>query len=308
MALYHCTALTDITCLSTVPPKGLSTTKTHIRLHVPAGCGSAYSTVEEFREIYHFEILEDAPAEDDTPIILNDGEVFSNAAKKEDVSITYNRNFSGTDWRPLFIPFEISYADWKNDFDVARLNAFYEFTDDGQSRQKVEFIYIQDEDAVLKANHPYLIRAKVAGEKSITIEHATLFTSDPSTFDDLKCATVETNFSIKGTYQDNESLKDKYYMANGALYLDQEGKYNSIPYRWFISTESKGAQYNHASPHAKGSTFEIVVIGDSNPTGITEINVHTQPDGKMYTIDGRSINREPSKGTLYIKNGRKYIK
>lgn len=303
-AFEQCYKLTSVTNYATTPQEIDSRTfyvmGNNYVLHVLPECKSAYESAAYWK---NFNVVGDIYI-----YTLTDGEVFSNPEEKECISITYNRNFKDTNWTPLFIPFEISYNDWKDDFDVARLNAFYEYSDDGQSKKKVEFIFIEDEDAVLKPNHPYLIRAKVAGEKSITVENATLFTSDPSTFDDLTCGTIETNFCIKGSYVNNESIFGQYYVSNGKFWLDETG-YSTLPYRWFISSESKGTQYNHASQHAKSTSFDINVIGDNgNTTGIQETIPTSFSDGKIYTIDGRAINGEPSKGTLYIKNGRKFIK
>lgn len=244
----------------------------------------------------------------DDAIILADTEIFANDEEQEDVTIKYRRNFTDTNWQPLFIPFAPSYEDWSENFDIARLNAFYEYNEQGESKKKIEFIIIDDNDAVLLPNHPYLIRAKEVGQKTIKSEHATLYTSDANQFDDLSCSTVETYFEIKGTYSNEESILGKYYVSNGKFWLDERG-YNSLPYRWFISSQSKGAQYNHASAPAKARSIEISVLGSEEITGIKDVNATPVVNvGVKHSLDGRIINGEPAKGTIYIMNGHKYVK
>ena len=41
--------------------------------------------------------------------------------------IKYTRTFNNTQWQALYVPFSMSYDDWKDHFEVARVNAFYEY-------------------------------------------------------------------------------------------------------------------------------------------------------------------------------------
>lgn len=307
-AFYYCHSLADVTILASTPPTiSSSTFYTYgtLTLHVPSSCGDAYRAAEYWNT---FTIVEDAcdvPEED--AIILADAMNFENNDIQNDATIEYRRYFSDTNWQPLFIPFAPTYANWSEDFEIARLNAFYEYNEQGESKKKIEFIVINDEDAVLKPNHPYLIRAKDVGAKTIKMEHTTLYTTDANTFDNLSCSTVETNFDIKGTYRNDESILGKYYVSKGKFWLDETG-YNSLPYRWFISSESKGAQYNHAGAAVRARSIEISVLGSEDATAIIDVESSPATNNNVkYSLDGRIINGEPAKGTMYIMNGRKYI-
>lgn len=298
-----CPTLTSINCLATTPPAlhiySFQNVDRSIPVVVPRGCVEAYKNAEYWSEFTNIQ----EPAVD---VTLTDKTVFSNPEQQTNCNITYTRDFTDTNWQPLFIPFAISYDDWSEDFVVARLNAFYEFSDDGVSKKKVEFIVVDDANAKLKPNHPYLIKAKSVGEKTITVDGVTLYSSDPSTFDQLECSTVETRFYIDGSYVNDESILGKYYVSNGKFWLDETG-YNTLPYRWFISSESKGSQLDSASPsYAKPHIIDISVLGDDT-NGITEVCNDTDAKSKIYSLDGRRLSAIPAKGTIYIVNGRKYI-
>lgn len=117
-AFEQCYKLTSVTNYATTPQEIDSRTfyvmGNNYVLHVLPECKSAYESAAYWKK---FNVVGDIYI-----YTLTDGEVFTNPEEKECISITYNRNFKDTNWTPLFIPFEISYNDWKDDFDVARLN------------------------------------------------------------------------------------------------------------------------------------------------------------------------------------------
>ena len=56
-----------------------------------------------------------------------------------------------------------------------------------------------------------------------------------------------------------------------------------------------------------GFSYSWVLMNMSNPTGITELKLDNINDGKTYDLLGREIFEIP-KGTVYIKNRKKFIK
>ena len=50
-----------------------------------------------------------------------------------------------------------------------------------------------------------------------------------------------------------------------------------------------------------------VLLNMGNPTAVNELELNTINDGKIYDMLGRELNEIPV-GTMYIQNGKKYIK
>ena len=61
---------------------------------------------------------------------FEDGKAYANQVALEDVNLTYTRTFNNTKWQALYVPFSMSYDEWKDDYDVAKINNFHEYDDD----------------------------------------------------------------------------------------------------------------------------------------------------------------------------------
>jgi len=96
---------------------------------------------------------------------------------------------------------------------------------------------------------------------------------NPGTF-----ASILTTDTVKLCY-------DAYIYSMGATY---------------ICTECDSLVYD-------GNSYSWVLLNMGNPTGLTELIVDKINDGKMYDLLGREIFEVP-KGTIYIKNRKKYIR
>ena len=102
-------------------------------------------------------------------LTLKDGSPYKETAVLPVGELTYERNFKNTNWQPLYIPFRMSYEDWSDQFEVARwLNMHTIDTDNDGKADKWEMEFILVKEGTLKENHPYLIRAKEKGEKTIS--------------------------------------------------------------------------------------------------------------------------------------------
>ncbi|MBQ9559034.1 MAG: Ig-like domain-containing protein, partial [Bacteroidaceae bacterium] len=100
---------------------------------------------------------------------LTDGETYTLASDADYDRVDYVRTFTTTGWQALYVPFALSYADWAGDFEVARLNDVHQWDDDRDGeidRTALEVILLTGGETV--PHTPYLIRAKTAGEKTLT--------------------------------------------------------------------------------------------------------------------------------------------
>ena len=78
--------------------------------------------MEIYRKRTYWKDFTNIQAIPSTSASLTDGDIFVNSSRWEFCDISYTRTFNNTNWQALYIPFSISYDDWKDDFDVAYIN------------------------------------------------------------------------------------------------------------------------------------------------------------------------------------------
>lgn len=317
-AFVDCTSLACIKCKTSNVPTLLGGTTfegltgvfipSNITLYVPVGSESAYSAAEGWREFGVILGME-------MDVELVDGQSFDNNENKVVGDITYTRTFNNTNWQALYVPFAMNYADWAEEFDVAKINDIHQFDEDGDDvleTTKMEIVKVKS--GTLKANHPYMIRAKSTGEKTITVENATLMAAEANTID---CSSVELKYTFTGTYKtvDGETMvNNNYYaMSGGGLKPTTNTNASLKPFRWYMQITDREGQVVQDVSEVK-----VVVRGedDWDATGIDEIET-TGNTFVIHGIDGRMVRKvnantlgEATEGLtsgMYVINGKKHI-
>ena len=225
--------------------------------------------------------------------------------------ITYSRTFKNTNWQPLYVPFAISYDEWKGKFDVAAINNFHEYSNYKTGEiVKTELEVRLVKDHTLKPNHPYLIKAHDADEinpQEIYLSTRKLCKSDE---DSIVCSSVERKYTFTGTYQDVTGMKTKVYifMSGGKLCRATDDNVKLSAQRWYLSIESLGSQFGDNIYNAKAMEFDIKLLDDET-TGIDEVTVTRTPlkncSEAVYNLNGMRVN-DSYKG-IVIKNGKKVL-
>ncbi len=246
-------------------------------------------------------------------IALKDGDVFENSTRIDGVNISYTRHFSNTYWQALYIPFSIFYKDWKDDFDVAEISNFHERDKDGDGvvdETKLEVFYVKS--GMTQPNCPYLIRAKVTGEKIIAVTGATLYPSEENFID---CASLKNKYIFTGTYhgvsgQDMRS-NEYYALSNGGLSKASSDNAALGTFRWYLKTEWHD-MYDIVHNASRAMVFNIKVIGeddDTEATGIAEKASDYNHLTEYYRLNGTRVSNPTSSGVLILKdsNGRTKI-
>jgi hypothetical protein len=194
---YGCTGITSITSKAEIPPAITDATTFYgvdksIPVYVPAASLDDYKAAEYWKDF--FNIL---PIKRETIV---DGEDFEHGQDELFDEITYTRTFNNTNWQALYVPFEIPVtAELLADLEVAYINNVHQrdYDDDGVTEQtEVEAFKITK--GTLRANYPYLIRAKEAGKKIITVTNTTLYATEENSID---CASVFISYTFTGTYK-----------------------------------------------------------------------------------------------------------
>ena len=249
-------------------------------------------------------------ADDGTPeeevLSLTDNEAYTQQSQIDGVDVCYTRDFSKY-WEAIYLPFSLKYEDWKDDFEVARINAVHQYdtNDDGDiDKTELEFVKMTDDESVIEPNTPYLIKAKTSGEKTLSVENTTVYKADVN---QIECSTTTEKFIFTGNYETipYETLIAKKYYAMGGGELVMSNGSDLGPYRWYMARENRNSVYGINNNSANAKEISINVVGEET-TGIADIQ-HPSPDTPTYDLNGRRVNENNLKPGIYVKNGKKFV-
>ena len=301
-AFEYCSGLTSITFKGNAPPefgddvfKGVDNS---IIVYVPSISIEAY---KKALAGYGFSIIKEF-----TLISLNDNSnAYTRNTQIDGVDVSYTRDFSKY-WEPLYIPFSLKYEDWKDDFEIAYINAVHQYdTNDDGDIDKTVLEFVKIKSGTTYPNTPYIIRAKEKGKKTLYAENVTLYESDVN---QIKCSTTAQEFIFTGNYK-KVSIMDlmAYYTNKYTMHLGDINYINLITgvgaYRWYMEIKDRDSAYGINNNTAK--EISIRVVGEET-TGIANIQ-HTSPNTQTYDLNGRRVNENNLKPGMYVKNGRKFV-
>ena len=209
--------------------------------------------------------------------------------------LTYSRTFNNTSWQPLYVPFRMSYEDWSDQFEVARLLNIhsYDTTNDGKiDKLDIEVAYVKA-GTTLKENHPYLIKAKTTGAKTITIANATIYPAESNT---LQCASTEYTYDFTGVYEVTGNLNNGGYIMKGGLFGRATATATINPYRFYMKVTAKDGQFVDNINQAK-----IVVVDDFGIEETTAINsIESNESNVTAVYNANGIKQTSTKQGLNI--------
>ena len=219
--------------------------------------------------------------------------------------LTYTRTLNNTEWNALFLPFEIPVCQLTDKYEVAYINAIHSYDEDDNGeidRMSMEVIKLRE--GTLHANHPYLIKARTAAAKqmSITVENTTLYKAESRTLD---CSSVYTKFEITGIYEKmtSEQLAGCYALSNGSWKNLASGS-SLNPFRLYLRVSSREGSPVKMSEAAL-ARIGIHVQGEETATSVEERLMQKQHKADaVYDLSGRRV-INPKKGQTYIVNGKK---
>lgn len=224
----------------------------------------------------------------------------------------YVRNYEHTNWQALYLPFDIAFDDISDRFDMARLNNIHQYDDneDGQfDRTELEVLHLKA-GSTLKANIPYMVRAKQTGEQTMA---ATNVTVQPMTSKQLDCSSITHRYLFTGSYQEisgQDMFTKKYYaMSQGNLSLATNPTAYLSPFRWYMAAEDRTGNSAAYAP----KMIRVVDIETGETTGIGEVETTEAPQsGNIYDLNGRLVrtdgNLQALPKDIYILNGKKVVR
>ena len=311
-AFFGCSSLTSITCKAMTPPAineyTFSNLNKSIPLYVPAVSVEVYKSAQFWREFINILPIEESIEKN---ITLVDGADFEKEGTEGIYNITYTRNFRNTSWQALYVPFEIPLnEDLLVDFEVADINDIrqYDHDNDGVKDDAVIEAF-KVKNGTLKANYPYLIRAKEVGEKSIVVTDAILYAAEENSID---CSSVHEKYTFTGTYRRMSSVElpqsGGYYALSGGVWQPVAEGASLGAFRFYLKVEDRHA--NTAITNARSIRVRVV---DENgeEDDVTEISNSQlmMDDSKLiiYDLQGRRITDTANLKGVYIVNGKKVV-
>ena len=271
-------------------------------LYVPYQTKDTYASTngwEDFKNIVEMELIK-VPN-----YILTDVEEYNEILGKEIEILTYTRTLPNLHWNALYVPFELPYDVIADRYDVAYINDVNGYdTDENGEIDDLAMEIIRIKGGTLKANYPYLIKAKTEADKavSITVEDATLYAAEENAVD---CSSVYQSYVVKGTYTKKtaEELVGKLAISTSGAWQPLAEGTALNPFRLYLSIENRDNSPLKVEPAAM-SRMRIVERGET--TGIEEVVPSQQREDVIFDLSGRRV-KQPVKGGVYIVNGKKRI-
>ena len=258
-------------------------------------------------QIYDAVVLEDEFSED---VCIEDGSVdtYYKASDQQCTTLQYRRTLPNMEWNCLYVPFKIPYSLLSDNYDVAYINGMnsYDNDDNGQI-DDIRMEVIKVKQGTLKANHPYLVKARsrAAMEMDIVQEDVTLHASKITTLD---CSSVYARYEITGTYSTMmpEELEESLVITTSGCWQKISETSALKPFRFYLTISSREGSPLEVENDAL-SRIRISVRGeDDNATGIQDVFSDVQEQAPVFDLSGRRVHK-PAKGGMYISNGRKLI-
>ena len=225
--------------------------------------------------------------------------------KEEDCFVNelcFIRDFKDTEWQTLYIPFDLIYEDWKDCLEIASIDTI-KMSDD-KTEKLLQYEIIKDAD--IKANVPYLVRAKSEGRISLPLRNINLCACNEKSTD---WNVDGYTYSMKGNYRKiagQDMYNNGYYVINGDKLVcsyDVNAKLNA--YRWYMAvTDSEGRIVKNDS--------NIRIVEKSSEDTSVEILTEEHKENTIYDLNGFSIPRNYKERNLtnkgvYIINGKKVL-
>lgn len=354
-AFFQCTGIITIRCDALTPPDILQGSTFHkmeaerVTLIVPGQSIALYSAHPYWGKFVYnpaddsltgndnnesgsvivtktnYQILDNQETFFEKPIRIAGNETYHPTYNEYNM-VSYKRNFKNTNWQALYVPIELVYNDWKEKFEIAKINDILEYETNFYAM--ADIVTDKVEPHVL-----YLIRAKEIGEHIINVSSLSRIDTDKDSLYRVYTSSLDTlalkpdiatkdiittangnSYAFtaqyaKGYIKENDHTQPpyRYAMTGGELKRPNPAMTDGIPlgaFRWWLEVTP--------SANSALSFFSLGKINHSGnnetSTGDTLIDLNEiEGIDIYYDLNGRRVDY-PQKG-IYILNGKKvYIK
>lgn len=233
-------------------------------------------------------------------INLTDAIAFHCPADFKADKVTYTRNFKNTNSQALYLPYEINVSDFAEIGKISYINNVHQYddNDDGEiDRTTIEFI--TKKSGILKANTPYIIKAKSTGVQNIVTEN--VIVKETSEDGWIDCMSTTYRYLLTGTYQTTDMyIEGRYGMTDGSFKYANSPSVKLSPFRFYLDIIARSGE---GSVNKAPRVINISIDGIDDATGIEVIDTTPRTDNNYYDLNGRKV-INPTTG-IYIHNGKK---
>ena len=224
--------------------------------------------------------------------------------------LSYCRTYKYSAWLPWYVPFDVELtSDVLSRFSFAKFCGTY--TEDDENGDMVFCITVSKlkEGDVVKANTPYVIKAKTASNDAqvITLTNTTLKAAEEKGFD---MYSAEKKVSIQGIYSDKTATANDcdWYFINSTGYVHASAGQTLGAYRFYLTITDRTD-----NPYASASNpngIKMKVLNEDGTTVLEEIQASRaasvqQPE--VYDLSGRRVANGNQERGIYIINGKKVL-
>ena len=212
-------------------------------------------------------------------------------------AIEFTHAFNG-EWEALCLPFAIDYDAIKANFDLAEIDGVVQNDQNNDGTPDITILSIKGFKGETTPNKPYLIRAKNAGEQTISFDNVTVY---PTTIESIDCSSTSVRYDFTGSYNalNASALANRYIVQNGELV---KGASSLAPCRWYMTATAR-----NGAPLSLPNRIRIMNVEDVI-TGVEQIGQQTTDNGQqsIYNLAGQRLSKM-QKG-INIQNGKKVLR
>ena len=234
---------------------------------------------------------------------LQDATPYDNRAVFTVNDFAYARTFEDTGWTTWYVPFDLKLTEELcNSYSFSRINNVHRYDDDEDGtpdRTEVE-AFSQLPGVTLKANYPYLVRAKETSDCDMKL---LLNSVRPAQAEENTCfcQSIDYKYSFTGTYSGKTGVgsgsEEPYSLQSNGEWTHQA---EISPMRHYLTISSRTAE-----PQSSFARICLVVIGDETPTGVVIPYSNEKRQAETYDLSGRLT--DSNQRGIVIKNGKKII-
>ena len=234
--------------------------------------------------------------------VIRDAAELTNRRKCQVQELHYLRNFSDTDYQPLYIPVSMPVSTFSNqDVQVYYLNSVNSYDVDNDGLPEIQHLEIMPIlSGRLLPNVPYLIRAATIGDRDFVAYNTELYPAESLS---RSCSSMSFRYSFTGVYSEVSptSLSSQecfYFLSGNELLPVGQDTDNLCPQRWYLQILNRDTGLVSTNP----SSLRIVIHGQED--AIPEIHSSHQ-SSSVYDLTGRQV-CVPMHG-IYIRGGKKVV-
>ena len=236
----------------------------------------------------------------DTRTLLDENSTTPPTASGGAVDIRVRRTINANSWSTICLPFAMTEAQTKevfgNDVQLADFTG-YETTEDADENIVGITVNFSNVTA-LEANHPYIIKVS-SPVTEFTLDNVEIAPEEEPTNAVIKRTKKQWSEMI-GTYVAETEIEAQMLFISGGNFWYSAGSTKMKGYRAYFDF------YDVLTEVENAGVKMFVNIDGEEETGIENVNVNDNPNGTIFDLSGRKLDKTPQKG-VYIVNGKKIL-